>query len=385
VVLSDRRNRVWLWVLAAVTALAGVGGARALAQGIPDAIRTKVEQLNEAEAKTVAQYVDDHSKNLLSDDPQLLKKDRDALLEPLSKSDTGVGFRIAYDRVLIPKITPMMTAPKDLVVINGLNIAGDLATDRAVDLVVGQATAKLPSVRYQAAYALERVFRAVLEGQPAASAQKLSTAVGGLEQRIAQEKDAQVLDRLIRAGLSAAKIMKPEVQLQDVAISAVSKGAAGSAKNMINGGGQQEMSAFLRAADGEQLMIAQAGGRAGMKQDTAKAAALLGGVLIGRVVKMVETKQLPPNTDSKVDPLRQTCSQMVSAAQKLIQFSGQIMQPGGTFVLADDKGAPLDLGGDVRKGTKDDDARFSTVGWDAVKAMLAKPPFAIPAEDVNPK
>jgi hypothetical protein len=374
--LSERRNRQWLWVFLAGMLALFVGG-QALAQDIPDAIRTKVTPLDEAETKVVQDYVEAHSKNLQSTDPQLVKKDRDALLQPLEKADTSVPFRITYDKFLIPKITPMMTSSTEMIVINGLILAGDLATDKAVDLVMSKAGDKAPAVRYQVGYAIVRVCRAVHDSQPAVNPNKLPDVLTDLEGRIAQEKDPQVLDAFIRAGLAAAKIDN----VQNQAISAVAKGVAKAAKNLNNPAGQKEAEALLRAADQLQLILAQAAGRGvPVNATTAKEAAEMGGVLIARVVRMVEKKQLPQQAG---DPLRDACAQLVSAAQKLIQFSGQALQPGGDFQIKDKDGKAIYLNESLKLGTVKGDATFVQDAQLLIGpgGMLSKPPFELPPEE----
>jgi hypothetical protein len=346
-------------------------GAPALAQDIPDSIRTNVNGLTEEEAKVVAQYVADHSKNL-SDDPQLLKKDRDALLQPLEKANTSAPFRLTYEKSLIPLITQMVGSPKEMVVINGLILAGDLATDRAIEVILGKIGDKAPAVRFQVGYALGRVFQTVVKAPKAARDVVLKGAVKDLEGRIAQEKNAAVLDSFIRAGLDATKIDF----LQNDAISAVARGVIKAAKNLNNPAGTREAEALLRAADQLQLVLAQAAGR-GVPVDpnTAKDAAELGGVLIARVVRMVEKKELPLAEGKPIDPLRDTSAQLVSASQKLIQFSGQSLQPGGTFTMPP-------LVESLKQGTVKGDATFVQDAQLLIGpgGMLTKAPFDLPAE-----
>jgi hypothetical protein len=375
-----------LWVLLATAVALFVGGP-ALAQGIPDAIRTKTTELTADEETLVKQYVEDHSKNLMKgDQPELIKKDRDALLEPLSKKDTGVPFRIKYSQFLIEKLRAMTAVQitgtdkekgaAEKVVLNGVIIAGELATDQAIDLITDKAGAKEPAVRYQVGYALQRVFRASQNPPAAAQVTKLVDAIKGLSDRIAEEKDAQVLDSLIRAGLEGAKIN------QDAAISAVAKGAAKAAKNLNNPGGVDEARALLRAADNLQLMIATAnGGGSAVGLQSAKDAAELGGMLIARVVRMVEKKELP-QAEAKAGDLRDTCAQIVSAAQKLVQFAGQAMNSTGSYVITDKNGRAIQLNELLRRGTTNDDAVFVEdaqlmIGPDG---MLTKDPFKFPAD-----
>jgi hypothetical protein len=371
VVLSDRRNRVWLWVLAAVAALAGIAGPRALAQAIPDAIRTKTSELGPEEVQVVTKYVEDHSKNLTSTDPQLLKRDRDDLLEPLSKKDTSVPFRIAYDRALEPKLADMVANADKMVVINGLNIAGDLATDRAITVIESKADDKDPSVRYQVGYALQRAFEAAQNAARAATVQALDAAVKRLEQRIALEKDANVADRWIRAGLAGAGV--PE--LTGDAVGAVARGAIQAAKGLNNPGSVMDAMALLRAAVGVRDVLAQRG--SGLNGQAAKDAAEMAGALVARAARMVQKKQLPAGASTE----RSTYSQVVSAAQTVVQLAGQALGNANIQILGVN-GQPVQLNESLNLGNAGGDAKFAEDAQLLVGpgGVLSKPPFDLPPE-----
>jgi hypothetical protein len=287
-----------------------------------------------------------------------------------------VPFRLAYSHELIPMITKMVGSPKDLIVVNGLILSGDLATNEALDIVHNQVGAKAPAVRYQAGYALLRTFQAAHDSQPAIERARLGDALKDIRDRIGQEPNANIVDMFVRAGLAGMKIDG----LVNDAISAVSRGTIQGAKGAKNPGGVKEAEALLRAADGVQLAIGEAVGRnTHVGGQAATDAAEMAGVLIVRVSHMVEKKELALDAS---DPLRIACAQVVSASQKLIRFSGQALQPGGTFELVDATGAPIDLGMDLKAGTNEGDARFST-DVDAVRAMLTKGPFNVAAEKLK--
>jgi hypothetical protein len=344
-------------------------------QPIPAAVVTKVDQLSDAEKKQVADYVASNSANLLSSDKLLVKKDREALVQPLTTQGISVSFRIAYDREVMPKIAPMLNAGAQMVVINGLIIAGELATDNSIALVQQKIGDKEPAIRFDAGYALNRAFQAVVRNQPAAQERTLSAAVRGLEAAIAGEKDPRVLDAFVRAGLAAAE----KDSLRDDAVSAVSKGMIQAAKQIGNPGEVTEVEVMLRASAGIGQIAGQAVQRRALNQDAAKNAAELGGVLISRIDRVVDKKQLPLTSNS----LREAYSQLAAAAQTLVQFSGQNLQPGGSFQITDKEGRPILLNSTLKLGTVQGDASFredlkKIIGPE--DGLLEKAPFEIPAE-----
>jgi hypothetical protein len=367
-------------MLSAMVALLGLAGPCALAQTIPDAIRTKVGELGPEEVQVVRQYVGDNSKNLLTTppNPQLLRKDREALLDPLSRSGTSVPFRIAYDREINPVATQMAASGDKMIVINGLILAGELATDKGVNLIESKIGDKDPSVRFQAAYALARTFFYAQEVPSAVGPATLMGAVKDLEQRIAQEKDPNVLDRLIRAGIGATAVQS----LMGDAISAVAKGTIQAAKGGENPGNGNDCGALLRAAVGLRDTLAQAGLRGlPVPAQSAKDAAEMAGALIARAVRMVDQKQLPLG-NNPLHPMRDTCAQVASAAQTVSQLAGEVLQPGGDFKLRKN-GTPFTIGDSLRQGTVQGDATFTNdagllIG--AGEGMLSKAPFNIPPE-----
>src|SRR5262249_35688143 len=145
--------------------------------------------------------------------------------------------------------------------------------------------------------------------------QALDDAVKSLEQRIGQEKDANVVDALIRAGIGAAAV--PE--LTGDAVGAVARGTIQAAKGLNNPGSVKDAEALLRAAGGVRDVRAQGGkGRGG---SGAKDGAEMGGTLVARVARMVQKKDLPAGAGT----LRSTYAQVVSAAQTVVQLAGQAL------------------------------------------------------------
>jgi hypothetical protein len=258
-----------------------------------------------------------------------------------------------------------------MVVINGLIIAGDLATDRALAVIESKAGAKEPAVRFQVGYALQRTFKAAQNSARAATVGVLDRAVKGLEQRIGQEKDANVADALIRAGIEAAGV--PE--LTGDAVGAVARGTIQAAKGLNNPGSVKDAEALLRAAVGVRDVLAQRGN--GLNAQAAKDAAEMAGALGARVARMVQKKELPAGTST----VRSTYSQVVSAAQTVVQLAGQAL--GNPDVqIKGVNGQPVQLNESLNQGNASGDAKFAEDAQLLIGpgGVLSKPPFEIPPE-----
>ncbi len=370
-------------MLAAAFALVGVLGSPALAQGIPDAIRTKTEQLSADEANQVKQYVTDNSKNLMSGDPQLMKKDRDALLEPLQKGDTGVSFRIACERELLPKIQQMVASKEDLIAVNGLILAGDLATTGAVGVIETKIGDKAAAVRFQAGFALARTFQAFRTGQPAVDEATLKNALTDLQGRISQERNTRVLDSFIRAGLAAAESEK----LRAKAVTVVARGVIDAAKNLNDPAtAKEDADALLRAAvEVRNIMGDLVQKNTAFDPESATNAAEMAGVLISRINQMVEQKQLPglDGKDGKPLPLREACGSGSDGRGEGDPVGGPtVLQPGAEFPDCWTLRATADRPwqGSSPRAARTGDGKFSTLDVDAIigqGGILSKPPFKI--------
>jgi len=382
VALSDRSlKRMTAWVALAALAWVGVASRTAVAQldRLPAEIVGSTNALTPAQVTTVTVYVEAHSKNLGdAAKPQAIRADRLELLQPLPEA--GTPFRIKYGELLGPKLLALVNDPgqTELVVINALVIAGDLGTQQALDVLNLGAKSAKPAVRYQAAYGLLRTFETAAPNKtPAMRDDQFERAIAGTTERITNEKDPLVLDALVRALLTAAN----NERFRDRAVSVLSKSIGETVKSLAGNPGHKtltepQLDTLIRTTAGVRDILTAANQRP-VPAQVAKDAAELAGRLIAHMVKAVEGKQiamLPP------DPIRDRYSQLATAAETVVVFSGTTLQPGGNF-------PNKDLGRTLKQATVQDDAKFALDGRTIAGSdgMLSKSPFNFPPDHFIPR
>lgn len=363
----DRRlNRRHAGILAAALAGLAFFGGHAAGQGIidiPSGVVSKATPLSADEEATVRQFVEENSKNLLSKDPVLLRRDRNAILTKLDAPQVGVPFRLFYDSVLQPHLQAMLDSPEQKTVINGLVIAGSLATDRSLNLVMSKLQGPV-DVRYEAASALGRVFKAAAS-QPL-GANQLPQTVRSLEQHIAGEKDPHVRDALIRAALAAAEMD----DLRAAALSSLARGLTAvfrgaNAKNP----GDAELNAFLRGCVGVRDIAARARQqKVRLPAQPAKDAAEVAGAALVYVNKVLVNA---PQSNAVLD--RQRLADITASAQTTIELAGPLLDNNSVNL-------GVRLAEAVRQGNKNGDAQFGVDVNQKIVPTLAKPPFELPPD-----
>lgn len=367
-----RPNRLAVWWL--VGALAGMGAfghaAHAQMADIPDATRQNLGTLSDAERQAVKGYVTEYAKNLLSDDPLLVRRDREALLRKLEGGNISVSFRLAYAQELDAILTQMLASTNERTVINGLVLAGELATDKTLAMVQSKTTGA-PAIRFEAACSLGRIFRAVQNNQPAIN--QISVPISGLEALIIAEKDAHVRDALVKAGLAATEIPAEKTN----AISAIARGIASVVRTM-NGRvpDDAELTALLRAGVGLRDVAARSVQQGASIAGTApKDMTELGGVLLSAVSKAVSAAAQPNALAA-----RPAMVQLAASAQTTIELAGQLLT-GSQYSLGVDI---LGTGGQagLKDATRAGDAKFieDVRGITGSGGKLTRPPFELPAE-----
>lgn len=363
----DRRlNRRHAGLLAAALAGLTFFGGNALAQGIvdiPAATVSKAVPLSPEEEAAIKAYVDAHTKNLLGEDPLLLRRDRTAILSKLEAAQVGVPFRLAYDAALQPHVQAMLNDPREKTAVNGLVIAGSLATDRSVNLITSKLNAPV-AVRFEAASALGRVFKAAAN-QPL-GANNLPATVRNLEQLISNEKDPLVRDALIRAGIDAAEIN----ELRPAALTAIARGVSAvvrAAQGKIPN--DAELSCLIRASVGVRDIASRARQQnVRLPAQPAKDAAEMAGAILVFVNRVLLGAAQP-----NVVLDRQRLADLAASAQTTIELAGPLL---------DNKNVDLgvDLAGNVRQGNKDGDAKFGVDVNQKILPALSRQPFDLPPD-----
>lgn len=342
------------------------------AQSLPASLIQSL-QLSAEDAAQVAAYVEQNSAKLGSKDPEAIRKDRAALLAPLSDPGISTSFRQQYSRVVLPKLEPLAADQDELTVINALVIAGDLGTDGAADLVMAKLGASNASIRYQSSYAFQRLFGTMSGSGATLKSSKAQAIVAAIEPALARESDPLVVDGLIRAGLAAA-------QIDSIRSEAVAAVAGGTSKLLQSkravAESDQLVAAALRAGSGITEVLANPA--ATVRTDSVKAAAGLGGDMMAYVSRAITAKGVPlTNADAKPRPgevtARELHAQVALSGETLVLLCGKTLN--ATFDAPNRKS-----GEKLRVGTVKGDAEFlveigTVVGNDGI---LAGEPFKFP-------
>jgi len=342
------------------------------AQSLPDSVVQSLV-LSDADAAQVTRFVDQNSTKLGSKDPEAIRKDRSALLAPLSDSQVSTSFRQQYSRVLLPKLEPLAADADEITVINALVIAGDLGTDAAADLVLTKIGAPSAAIRYQASYAIHRLFGTLTGTGRALKPAKAQALVAAIEPALSKEADPLVVGGLVRAGLAAALVE----ELRSDAVSAVANGTSKVLQAQRTAAPDQLATAFLHAGSGMTEVLANPA--APIKADATRAAAGLGGDMIAYVSRAVTGKALPlkaANAKPRAGDVtpRELHAQVALSGETLVLLSGKTLNAGFD--------APNRKSGEkLRGGTTSGDAEFLVEVGTVIgsSGILVGEPFSLPA------
>lgn len=345
----------------------------ALAQG--DEIGADVRrtpQLTQNQAELVATFVKAHSANLGSDNPQLIKRDRMALLAVLADPQASPAFRLRFSEALAPTLNSLSTNASEIVVINSLVIAGDLATAQGVELLTRGLASSKPSVRYQAAFGFRRTFEALASmTTPTMRPDQAESGIRAVTEQIGKESDALVVDGLVFAATEASRASG----LRGAAL--MHLGNALSAKIKSHAGKlapEALAQSYLRAgaAVRDALTASEAGKIA---PESMKAATAMAGHVIAYCVAAVEAKALPTGDKGSAEAMvRETHAQLATTAENVLLLA--VTHQGGAAPAARKIGDKLKAGSTASDASFSEDAR-SLVG---PAGLLTKDPFKFAAD-----
>jgi hypothetical protein len=178
------------------------------AQTIPSEVVRSPSGLGDAARQQIQAYVERVIGDLSAQDPVRIRDARNHLLLPLSDREVGVPFRLEYSRQLCPRLEGLAQDSRPIVAVNALRIAGDLATDRSVEILLSHLEHKEASIRLASAAGLARVFEAMRDTAPAMDAQSALRLLNRAADRLAAEPEPHVADALARALLAAGSVEK---------------------------------------------------------------------------------------------------------------------------------------------------------------------------------
>lgn len=352
--------------IAATAAVALPAAALAQTEELGSDLR-RAPQLTSAQVDSVVKFVNDHSTNLSSDNPQKIKRDRTALLEPLADAQASPAFRLRFSEAIAGQLGTLASSENEIVVINSMVIAGDLATAQGVELLTKGLTSAKPAVRYQAAFGFRRTFEALTSmSTPTMRPDQAESAIRAVSEAIGKESDGLVVDGLVFASVEATK----SAALRNAALTHLNTAVSSRSRSLASKADSEQISqAFLRAAAGarDALAAAQQGQ---VSPEALKASAEMAGNLIAYCVRAIESKSLPLREKAA----RELHSQLATTCENVLLLS---------VTLHGDKAPDArHIGEKLKSGSTAGDAAF---GEDARAligngGLLSKDPFKFKAD-----
>jgi hypothetical protein len=357
-------------VLGLTAAVLCAGGPVWAQPFIDDSVAT-ASTLGADQRADVDEFVEFYADKLTDDDSAQRSLGRRSLLAPLKQDGVSVDFRMTYSDRLMPTLERVVADDDTKIAINGLHIAGALATDDAVELLIDAANAPGGDMRYTAARAIMETFSQVDRSWPAIGEPLLQELAVLLEARLSVEDEPLVFD-VVGKALSAAGRLERE-QWSDVAEQARVIQGRVSAQRMqrLNPGPDDFwiIVAIARTLESQRLLITEDFASA----DVARQAALLAGQCVSYAVARAEAGDLT-NDD------RLVVWDLVKRAESLITWSHTVLEPGTNAVRTVVAGN-LAIDGDPTRFDDDafvEEARAQLIGPDGA---LCQEPFGFDASD----
>jgi hypothetical protein len=379
----------------ALSMLLGASAERALAQdaaapaaqpagsigpgSLPEGIATSL-QLSEDQRGQVRAFVAASKDALLGTDADKLRRARVQLLDPLEKSGVSVAFRLELAGAALPIAEQMVRSEDVSAVINGLKIAGDLATDPAGRLCITKLDDQRVAVRFAAAAALNRLLEAAWREAPAISSVQAQSMVAALGKRLAVEPDPMVPDALVRGMISGFQGEGTDfADARGVALKTLCDSLGQRVRESGKDGLPTEMlRTTIRGAAAVRDLLTSTTARSLVPTQVADAAGFGGDLLTfaKREIKRGAYPSVAPGDDdaaraSKVEA-RAFVVQAASLGETIVFFAQG---------LSGQTGSPTKMAELLKDASVQNDARFA----EDVKAItgpqgvLSKPPFGIAA------
>jgi hypothetical protein len=343
---------------------------------LPPAIIQKAEPPDAAQKTQIQEYVNANSANLGGAIDEKFRRDRDNLLAPLGDAKISTSFRLEYGRTLNDVISKLSKDADRMRAINGLFMAGELATKDSLLLLQDYLSAEHGDMRYAAAAGIRRAFLHARGGSSAILPEQVRVATEKLGGRLKVEADSLVLEAVV-LGLNESAQSNEQ---RAFAIELLGSGAAARIREAKpEAMDAARLSPFVRAVLSvrETLASAQGAGRS-LGAAAAKSAADLGGSTIAHAVRVVEKGGLAARAaNTKLEPrdARELYAQLVADSETILQLSAQALGKASAVTAKN-------LGATLRTGTTLTDAQFGEDARSFVgpKGSLVTSPFDFPAK-----
>lgn len=293
----------------------------------------------------------------LTGDSAAIRRSRNALVQPLRSGTVTAQFRSEYSAQLLPVIAPLVGDARDEVAINALRLAGELGTRKAMDQLDAGLKDKRPSVRTMAALMYARAFGTMRAGSTHLVQANTDPAIVNLLAALDAEQNPLVLEAIVAAFDSAARI--PDATMSGKGIDALATAIARLAQRPA----AADVNAALFAGAKGIFDVQSATGRATATQQKEFGGAA--GEIVARVNRVLET-------GTPTDQEREALARLADQANVIYVLAARSLG----------KDAPgFKLGEAIRAGG---DAAFKK---DAATLLLnlRQPPFGFPADRFKTK
>jgi|GEM_PF-2620500 len=160
----------------------------------------------------MSSFVRDRLGSMGSGDPVAVREARIDLIAPLFTPETDSAFRLQYSGALQQGgLAKLASGDDELVAINAVVIAGDLATQLSVAILDQALSDDRPAVRYEAARSMGLLLAAYARGQAAIPANQIEAVFERIDAQFKRETNELVIDALV-AALAATPDDDPEIR-----------------------------------------------------------------------------------------------------------------------------------------------------------------------------
>lgn len=272
--------------------------------------------LDAAEQQQIQTYIDAYAPALLEGPGIARVRARDGLIRPLNLADVSIVFRQAYSDGLEAHLQTLLADADAGATLTGLRLAGELATEDAVALIVPFTQSEDDGIRLFAISRLERVFDVVAARSPSLSPSTANNLVLALGDALATEENVTVADAGIRALLSASNIKRPNFEaLRFQAVTQMTTNASVRLRN-ANPDDLAELLLAVRACGGARDALIDV--TASPTDEACSAAVGLAGDVIAYLFAQMQNESLPPVGQ------RSTQIQAINAAESALYHARRV-------------------------------------------------------------
>jgi hypothetical protein len=325
---------------------------------LPPGINTR-PQLSSDDEKAIASFLDGLRSKFTGDDLDAMRDARREVLALLQPQGVSVDFKLKLGAQLVPIIRQLVDTGDETRVINGLRMAGELATQPCVEILTSKLGDAKTTVRLAAGAAINRALESLAGPAPAMQAGGANSLIAAVADRLKVETDPAAADPMVRALAAALNISS--ASLAESRSSAFARLASIMAdRTAALGSGpasEREMENLIRAGSAIRDALTGAGGKQVPQQAVKDAAALAGESLayVKRLLKEGVYPQVvqndPPEAQASKTEARAAAVQLVFVAENIAFYALSISQstPPAQTTLAQS----------LKSAKTADDARFA--------------------------